>query len=946
MPSHFSSLQITLWDEGGGYATNVDITPDVKSIPIFTDTGSGEVNEATIILNAPDGDYITTGNIVDKFDRIRIACTDVVGTTYDRFFEIDELIPSETKGEGTLLQLECLGIEYHTQNINYIKPHFFVSGFNVGKDIGDFYEDNNGSRQPLIDKHNVVYSTVNKTGNELPKFTVNNYEYGLNEDSVYNRQMDVNDKFGASVSAGGIRDFLELSYDTLTVNQIDLAQFISGARSFDGNDPTNDASAVSIINAKSINPLGVGEQEGEIANPSATNILAWGSPNHGSLPTGHSKYVSGLFQFFFRPVWDSTLSYKTDARVKHLKKHYKSNIDNNTSTPPTNWTQIDMSDEFGDDATKKYSFWTDDKAALWKNCGADPKGTNARSCFDSNIIIWDDNFFRTWVNSIATTNANLDTLASDGLSDGWSYTNTDRTTFPPQFRVLVGATPSGVFAQNSGKDINNQPFKNNIVAFVGGGGAKASGTEWKNWQVKYNITVLDAEADKIQCAVIDQSKIFEWTQGSLVWTDISGNGLANDCFHPYVDITNVEGVDLIPVGGTGYQERADVTDTTDYPEITKDGLTFDENKDSAVQVEYSPGVINAIATAAITGDINAITHSFYKVGAWLNFQFPFPPNTFNTISESVGKLYGGTATNPVPVLDTGNMRSLSDGTRGFNQGVTSEEYGPINALGCMFKVDATNPLTGKADGEYNCRCALIDTSDNVVVQDFTIRFVDNWQEIILPLSGFSIYRAHKPLYGFHNSIPDMITPKEIDIQNLFEWRNLKFVVFQLQDFYDEHGRYNPTSVEDIDNIAITKVIGSSLKIIVDDFRWVKPLLVTSGQDTTRNIEKFIQRPFITLYDQLKNDALTQLEIEKFRHKQFDIRTVGDNTFDIRFGDTFFLENTNLVTDANRTETSLNADDGDAGTIRLVAKRIEYSITKPQAGQGGLERRIIGSKRFT
>ena len=264
----------------------------------------------------------------------------------------------------------------------------------------------------------------------------------------------------------------------------------------------------------------------------------------------------------------------------------------------------------------------------------------------------------------------------------------------------------------------------------------------------------------------------------------------------------------------------------------------------------------------------------------------------------------------------------------------------------MVKVDATNPLTGKADGEYNCRCGFIDTSDNVVVQDFTIKFVDNWQEVILPLSGFSIYRAHKPLFGFHNSIVDMITPKEIDIQNLFEWRNVKFVIFQLQDFYDEHGRFNPTSIEDIDNISITKVIGSSLKLIVDDFRWVKPLLVTSGQDTVRNIEKFIQRPFITLYDQLKNDALTQLEIEQFRHKQFDIRTTGDNTFDIRFGDTFFLENTNLITDANNGESTLNADDGTAGTIRLVAKRIEYSITKPQAGQGGLERRIVGSKRFT
>ena len=51
-------------------------------------------------------------------------------------------------------------------------------------------------------------------------------------------------------------------------------------------------------------------------------------------------------------------------------------------------------------------------------------------------------------------------------------------------------------------------------------------------------------------------------------------------------------------------------------------------------------------------------------------------------------------------------------------------------------------------------------------------------------------------------------------------------------------------------------------------------------------------------------------------------------------------------DGDRFRRSLNASDGIAGTIRLVAKRIEYSITKPKAGHGGLERRVVASKRFT
>ena len=189
-------------------------------------------------------------------------------------------------------------------------------------------------------------------------------------------------------------------------------------------------------------------------------------------------------------------------------------------------------------------------------------------------------------------------------------------------------------------------------------------------------------------------------------------------------------------------------------------------------------------------------------------------------------------------------------------------------------------------------------------------------------------------------------PKEIDIQNLFEWRNLKFCIIQLQDFYDEFGRFNPTKVEDLDNILLLKTVGGNLKLIIDGFRWIKPLLVTTGQETSINLEPdFVQRPFITLYDQLKNDALTVREQERFQNKQLDIATSGDNTFDIRFGDSFFLEDDKIVDDADRNEASIGAGGGDVNTIRLIAKRIEYSLTKPRSGIGGLTRRIISSKRF-
>ena len=63
------SYTITHYYDGG----NQYLTDDVISLPLFTDTGSGEVNEATIVLNAVDGQFIKASvNSKTKIDVITI----------------------------------------------------------------------------------------------------------------------------------------------------------------------------------------------------------------------------------------------------------------------------------------------------------------------------------------------------------------------------------------------------------------------------------------------------------------------------------------------------------------------------------------------------------------------------------------------------------------------------------------------------------------------------------------------------------------------------------------------------------------------------------------------------------------------------------------------------------------------------------------------------------
>jgi len=911
MPSNYSSLTVTWFDEdgaGGAYNTSAEITPDITSLPLFTDTGTGEVNEAMIVLRALDGRYITTGNVIEKRDRIQIECTDIGGNAYDRFFEIVNIIPSQDKSNGgTLLSIECLGIEYHTQHIHFTKPYYFEDGFAVAKDIGDIYGENKGSEQPtLLDAGT---SWTGSLGNDLPDFTYNNYDYGLNEDTIYNRWLDLIDKFGASVSAGGSLTFYELSFIADAINTIKFRLRQSG-----DNTPT-----VTIKNAKVTNPKTVGTQEGQIGMETGTNLLSWGSADHGSLPIEFSKYDSQILQFGFRPEYDSTISYPIDAKVKVTQtngrgKHYKSLVNNNTQTPgnPSFWQQIDMASEFGN--TIQYSPWTDDKSGLWQNMGSDPDNNNAgQMMWDHNLVIWDENFFRTWADVRATSNANLDTFADSGAgNEGYSYDLT-RDGFPRGFRVLVNGTGSGDLAG----------FDNQVVEWNGSA-----------WVTKYSF---DSNNDQVQVAIIDESKLYEGNNFGTTptWTDISSTMFANDCFHPFNSVTNVAGVDLI--NGT---PRSAITDSTTYPDITKAGGVFSKNVDSALKFNYTWGsIVDTVASHSTP------TGSFYKRGAWACFRVPFPNNTYNATTEGVGGIYGGgstarstpsTTTEPA-TIDIQNSHLTHDGKRGFNQGASSEDLGQINSIAFMTKlVKNSGP---DLDANHAMRCFMIDTSDNVVYSDFEIEFSNHWQDIRLPISSFRVYRGRRPADGLERAFT-LIPPKDLEVINIFEWRNVKFVGLEWLTPYDRFGRYNPTaSILDDENVTVTfeTLLGGDVDLYLDAFRFVKPLLATSGQDTTINLEPtFVQRPDITVYDQLLNDVKSQLEIEKFQHKEFNLETSGDDVFDVDFGDSFIFENSNLVNDS----------DSGANTIKLVAKRIEYSITKPPTGLGGLKRRIKGVKIFT
>ena len=136
------SYTITHYKNAGG---TQNLSDDVISIPMFTDTGSGEVNTAVIILNAVDGQYISDSvnsrSIILQHDIIKIVVNDGLtaqGTqrgTYEKYFNVVKKIPIKSKSEGVRVQIELMGVEKWLQTINYIKPHYFQNPAVVFADI-------------------------------------------------------------------------------------------------------------------------------------------------------------------------------------------------------------------------------------------------------------------------------------------------------------------------------------------------------------------------------------------------------------------------------------------------------------------------------------------------------------------------------------------------------------------------------------------------------------------------------------------------------------------------------------------------------------------------------------------------------------------------------------------------------------------------------------------
>ena len=937
---------ISFWDVFVPTDPNVDISDFVETV-LDTEIGSGEVRSSSLRINADRGAFITDRNggatpIFDQFIKITTKITDSNGVLYLTTHEVDILHPTQDGLQGKVLPVDLLGPEFYLQKTLFADQFFFKSMFDVSSGIIDFYNTNKGTLQVRVADADANSSSGGF--NDLPVFTANDYTFNLSEISHYDGLIQTMDRGGSSVAAGGAGDFFEIGFTTNFTNAEEIL-----FRGFSSGNPSDQAS---IPNIKTDNVVfNPAEQQGEIDATLGNVVGTWTDSSIGTLPRQNAIFIGALeaWRLFPEHLRDGS-TYPEDAIVLLLNTldsqgdslHWKANKDTTIDPPTTATSNADWDQYFFTDFLTNennynlgsYTFWTDFISSFWKSNGAntsgslqdDPPVDGSMKVWDSNQVKIDGTLRQTWVDVRALNEA---AISSVFKRNGQVYRG---------FRVLVDGVGTAEFAG----------FDNDIIQW--------SGTQW---------LIFSIPEDDNLVGVDDESRTYQFDSGGSTWDDITTSiEQANDVYHAVYNITNTQGHNDKDNGGGGnFGQTAAVTYEFRY-----------ERSDSVFGFN-SP--------------------TFYRQFAGVNFRIPFNFNTNNS-NPTIGRRYGNSDERLPATFEAENMGLTASGLSGFNN-IESEDLGPFDALIFLmnhewrYNKDGSGALV--LAGNFSYRCALYDIDDTVVIQDFVIPFNNLWESVSLPIGGFKTYKA-RAAWAFGDSVQNIFL-QELEVLDSFRWRNIKKIAIHWLGPYDDQGRFQPWGQINflfpslIDPFIGLFVSGFNIKLSVDSFQWSHPGLSISPPDTSRPLQpQFFYEPLITNKFQNDQANLAKLEITKFRHKEFEVTTVGFN--DLGFGDSFFLENPDLVSDSDRTTNDLDqwltateytanfndVQDASVGyrcildhtssganqppnatfwqvladpipnTIKLVAKKIVRGIDKREGGQGaGFIRTITGVRRF-
>jgi hypothetical protein len=902
-------LVLVLKDHGPDF----DLIPYLEQLE-YEETGNEDISNATIHLNAHFGKFLKavtqTGTAIPKiefFDRIYIEFEDDQGDKQKDVVEVVHREPSELPGVGDTIELSCEHQGWHFFRMHNLKQYQRESNFNMIADMGAVYNstDVRGTNQPSLEGHDVIFNAGTEIGNAASQATSIDMDFGNSEFLIGDGVNAVADRAGASVDAGGELEFFDWrtisKYDHSLGTNLDVIQMqyrVSGAVAVKPVISKSDAVA-KILDTRS-------RQDPE----KSTHVYAYGAINAGSLPTAFQIYFGEKEAFNAAPDWVDARVYKTNMRVQFNGAFYKSLQDHTAAigvndpttglgvfwTGPLAFTSID------------YSPLTKNRPQYWINSGAGYvhqqvfPANNKAAMHDQNLVIRDINHRRTW--------ADIKTTGATGIPSSM-YIQGGSDVMYRGFRVFLD-TENGVlpllspFTGNGGFDRFNKAYADAVVQH--NGSTFTGADEWRNWDVFLTPS--------------DDAEVIDMRNGdSYVWNPCSSLTFNGTCSGSRTSPGwNAGAYQAVSIGGltVGQFLPGAIADCLHPYQI----LTGPNRPDfgNAQGIEPgTPGVNSAVRVKFNTGS------GARSLGAWLNLAFPIPRDGYAGAftATTVGERYLN------PTLDLQNKHLSSIGKRGLNQGVDAEgrgslDYGKLSAIRQYLKIIPT-AVGGLviAGGDFKIRIAFFDTDDIVVTKDVTITHRNNFDETEAEFP-FETYRGRHGI---------AFTPlQELEILDIFNSRNVVRMSIATLESYDSEGRYNPLN-------RYGAQFGT-IELQVDAPHFVKPLTAVTQEETLQaskpalNLERDpLEAPEISNYVQLKNHALSMLEIEQFKRVEYEI--TRPLRCDLHFGQEFTLKHPILIDDADVAPND---------EIDLVCKRRVFNYKKGKGG-GGFTVKDYGVKRF-
>ena len=447
--------------------------------------------------------------------------------------------------------------------------------------------------------------------------------------------------------------------------------------------------------------------------------------------------------------------------------------------------------------------------------------------------------------------------------------------------------------------------------------------------------------------------------GTLAWRDDVDLFLGNDAFHHPVKIEQQDGLyklhENISTGSLPTDSGIEIEYAVNPKRLDETQTSAEDKAGIVEQLEQFWGwlttdqattdgkfdlgktLVNKLSQAiGWAGDTVYDALFNWSRGAHMNnagwwailFAPPFPRNTYNSITEGVGALFGGNADNPVPVLDLRNLNYTPKGNTGY-AAEDAMNLGQISGIKLLmnFNIYGLNIETFR--GNIPFRCWIETTRGDLLVCDKSIRFQGITQLLDFPITQFKQYRARIPISLTGANIVSRVLNPELSITEIFERRKVKRIGLQCMLAYDDQGRYDPVNFWGFIRTFLAAFPDNELKFNgrIDYLHFTKDAIVVAQNKTddtytesaqATDIKKYHladshkRYPNISNINQLQKIANTELDIENFSHDKWTATYMDEAR--IKAERTVKLKDESLIPDSE-----------DTNKRELIVKKVTYSV---------------------